>query len=139
VPVAIFTRPNIIAAAAMYIRKNPVSLTCGLDLAAQVLHGKWKMRLLWFIAEGAVRPSALHRKIPDASRRVLNMQLKELEEHGFVHKVIFAQMPPKVEYGLTELGRTAIPVIGALGEWADAHQAQLRTVISKSVMNTEPF
>lgn len=57
----------------MYARKIPITLNCGLDLVAQVLYGKWKMRLLWFIAEGVARPSALQCKIPDASRRVLTM------------------------------------------------------------------
>lgn len=63
--------------APMYERKIPLSLNCGLDLIGEVLYGKWKIRLLWFIHEGHTRPGELQRKIPDASRRVLNMQLKE--------------------------------------------------------------
>ena len=95
----------------MHERKIPLNLNCGLDLVGEVLYGKWKIRLLWFIQEGFKRPSQLQHKIPDASRRVLNMQLKELEEHELITKTIYPVVPPKVEYDLTEFGRTVIPVI----------------------------
>ncbi|MGX5685308.1 winged helix-turn-helix transcriptional regulator [Chryseobacterium cucumeris] len=108
-----------------------MNLNCGLDLIGEVLYGKWKIRLLWFINEGHLRPSELQRKIPDASRRVLNIQLKELEEHELVTKKIYAQVPPKVEYSLTDFGKTLIPVISALGYWADENENRLRTVILK--------
>ena len=113
----------------MYERKVPLSLNCGLDLIGEVLFGKWKIRLLWFIHEGYKRPSELQRKIPDASRRVLNVQLKELEEHELVSKTIYPVVPPKVEYHLTEFGKTLIPVISKLGQWGDEHEEQLRSLI----------
>jgi DNA-binding HxlR family transcriptional regulator len=96
-----------------------------------VLYGKWKIRLLWFINEGHKRPSELQRKIPDATRRVLNIQLKELEDHGLVSKIIYPVVPPKVEYSLTEFGQTLIPILSALGQWGDTHEAYLRSVILK--------
>ena len=74
-----------------------------------------KIRLLWFINEGYLRPSELQRKIPDASRRVINIQLKELEEHELVTRTIYPVMPPTVEYTLTDFGRTLIPVLAAIG------------------------
>src|SRR5882672_3867294 len=120
----------------MYKRKIPVSLTCGLDLVGEVLYGKWKMRLLWFVHEGHQRPSELQRKIPDASRRVLNVQLNELEEHGLVSKFIYPQVPPKVEYRLTDFGKTLIPVISVLGTWGDTHEDHLRKVILKRQENS---
>ncbi|SMC45117.1 winged helix-turn-helix transcriptional regulator [Moheibacter sediminis] len=113
----------------MHERKIPLNLNCGLDLIGEVLYGKWKIRLLWFINEGHLRPSELQRKIPNASRRVLNIQLRELEEHGLVCKIIYAQVPPKVEYFLTDFGKTLIPVISTLGNWGDAHEKRLREVI----------
>lgn len=116
----------------MYERKMSLNLNCGLDLIAEVLYGKWKIRLLWFINEGHQRPSALQRKIPDASRRVLNMQLKELEDHELITKQIFPVVPPKVEYSLTDFGKTLIPVIAALGQWGDEHEERLRKVIVTS-------
>ncbi len=113
-------------------RKIPLNLNCGLDLIGEVLYGKWKIRLLWFINEGYKRPSELQRKIPDASRRVLNIQLKELEDHELISKMIYPVVPPKVEYSLTEFGQTLIPVIAALGGWADTHEERLRNVIKKT-------
>jgi DNA-binding HxlR family transcriptional regulator len=115
----------------MYERKIAPSLNCGLDLIGEVLYGKWKMRLIWFIHEGHQRPSQLQRKIPDASRRVLTIQMKELEEHELVVRKVYAVVPPKVEYSLTELGMSLIPVIGAIGQWGDENSEKLRAVIMK--------
>lgn len=115
----------------MYERKIIPNLNCGLDLIGEVLYGKWKMRLLWFINEGHQRPSELQRKIPDATRRVLNMQLKELEEHELVTRKIYAVVPPKVEYSLTDFGMTLIPVISVLGSWGDTNEERLRSLILK--------
>ncbi|WP_288446768.1 helix-turn-helix domain-containing protein [uncultured Chryseobacterium sp.] len=117
----------------MYERKIIPNLNCGLDLIGEVLYGKWKIRLLWFINQGHKRPSELQRKIPDATRRVLNIQLKELEGHELVTKKIYPVVPPKVEYSLTEFGESLIPVIGVLGQWADQHEDQLRTLIFKRI------
>lgn len=122
----------------MYERKMLPNLNCGLDLIGEVLYGKWKIRLLWFISEGNQRPSELQRKIPDATRRVLNIQLKELEDHGLVTKEIFPVLPPKVEYRLTELGKTLIPVISALGQWGDKNEEHLRSVILKRLNQESP-
>lgn len=115
----------------MYERKTMPNLNCGLDLIGEVLYGKWKMRLLWFINEGHQRPSELQRKIPDATRRVLNIQLKELEEHELVSKIIYPVVPPKVEYFLTDFGKTLLPVISAIGNWGDEHEERLRVLILK--------
>lgn len=119
----------------MYERKIPPNLNCGLDLIGEVLYGKWKIRLLWFINEGFLRPSELQRKIPDASRRVLNIQLNELEEHQLITKKIYAIVPPKVEYSLTDFGKTLIPVISVLGQWGDENEERLRTVILNRLEN----
>ncbi len=118
----------------MYERKTTPNLNCGLDLIGEVLYGKWKIRLLWFINEGFQRPSELQRKIPDASRRVLNIQLKELEDHELVSKLIYPVVPPKVEYSLTDFGKTLIPVIAVIGGWGDEHEERLRNVILKKLI-----
>ena len=119
----------------MYERKIIPNLNCGLDLIGEVLYGKWKIRLLWFINEGFQRPSELQRKIPDASRRVLNIQLKELEDHELVSKIIYPVVPPKVEYSLTEFGKTLIPIIAAIGGWGDELEERLRKLILKRLEN----
>lgn len=120
----------------MYERKIIPNLNCGLDLIGEVLYGKWKIRLLWFIHQGHKRPSELQRKIPDASRRVLNIQLKELEEHELVSKTIYPVVPPKVEYALTEFGESLIPIISALGQWGDQYEDRLRMLIIKKIQGS---
>ena len=120
----------------MYERKTTPNLNCGLDLIGEVLYGKWKIRLLLFINEGHKRPSELQRKIPDAARRVLNIQLKELEEHELVTRKVYPVVPPKVEYSLTEFGKTLIPVIAALGQWGDEHEDRLRDLILKQAVSS---
>ena len=122
----------------MYERKILPNLNCGLDLIGEVLYGKWKVRLLWFIHQGHQRPSELQRKIPDATRRVLNIQLNELEAHELITKTIYPVVPPKVEYNLTEFGKTLIPVIATLGNWGDEHEERLRSVILKRICPNEP-
>ncbi|MDJ1501182.1 helix-turn-helix domain-containing protein [Xanthocytophaga agilis] len=87
----------------MYERKIPLTIDCGLHLTREVLNGKWKPALLKAISLDIKRPSQMLRLLPDATRRVLNVQLKELEMHGMVEKKIFPQLPPKVEYSLTEI------------------------------------
>jgi DNA-binding HxlR family transcriptional regulator len=115
----------------MYKRKTPIELNCGLDLVKEVLYGKWKVHLIYFISQGLKRPSELQRKIPRATRRVLNVQLNQLEDHGLISKKIYAQLPPKVEYTLTRIGRSVLPIVMALGKWGDDHQEQLRSRIAK--------
>ena len=122
----------------MYVKKIAPSLNCGLDLIGEVLYGKWKIRIIWFIHEGNLRPSELQRKIPDATRRVLNVQLKELEDHELVTRTIYPVMPPKVEYHLTDFGKTLIPLIRSIGLWGDEHQERLRRVILKQNVTSIP-
>ena len=107
-------------------------------MVGEILYGKWKIRLLWFIDQGYQRPRELHRKIPDASKRVLNAQLKELEDHQLVSKTIYPVVPPKVEYMLTGFGKSLIPVISILGKWGDEHEKELREVIAKSTNVDKP-
>jgi DNA-binding HxlR family transcriptional regulator len=81
--------------------------------------------------QGHKRPSELQRKIPDASRRVLTIQMKELEAHELVSKVISPVVLPKAEYSLTDFGKTLIPLIAAIGDWGDEHEEHLRALILK--------
>jgi DNA-binding HxlR family transcriptional regulator len=116
-----------------YERKIPIDLDCGLDLFREVLNGKWKIMLLFYISKGIKRPGALQKSIPEASRRVLNIQLNQLEEHELVSRKVYSQLPPKVEYSLTPFGQTLIPVITLIGDWGDEHRDTLQRVITKSL------
>jgi DNA-binding HxlR family transcriptional regulator len=120
----------------MYQKKIERTLDCGAVLTKEVLHGKWKSTLLYFIARGVRRPSDLLRAIPSATRRVLNIQLNEMEQHGLIGKTIFPQLPPKVEYHLTSLGGSLLPVIDAMEQWGNHHRATLEPLLAATAGTT---
>ena len=116
----------------MYEKKLPVELECGLHLFMEIMNGKWKISLIWCIYNGIKRPGELHRKIPKASRRLLDTQLKQLADHGIIAKTIFDQKLLKVEYQLTALGETLIPVIAVTAQWGETHRDVLEPLFSLS-------
>lgn len=117
----------------MYERKIPIVFECGLDLLREVMAGKWKISLLYFIGQGLHRPSQLHQHMPGATVRVLNLQLKQLVEHELLCKQTFPGRQLKVEYHLTALGESLLPLLTALGHWGDEHQTHLRRVVEQSL------
>ncbi|GAB4032715.1 winged helix-turn-helix transcriptional regulator [Spirosoma jeollabukense] len=114
----------------MYERKLPVNLDCGLHLFMEVMNGKWKINLIWCIHSGIKRPGELQRKIPKASRRLLDTQLNQLVEHGILSKSSFDQLPLKVEYTLTPLGQTLIPIIELTAQWGEDHRGVLEPLFT---------
>ncbi|KRB55501.1 helix-turn-helix domain-containing protein [Flavobacterium sp. Root186] len=101
----------------MYERKIPINTTCGVEVAQLVIGGKWKSWLIRAINTGSHRPVDIQRAIPTATKRVLTQQLNELEEYGAVYKIVYAEVPMRVEYFLTELGESLIPLIKIMDDW----------------------
>jgi len=93
--------------------------SCPVEAALAVIGGKWKPVILWSLAEGTKRFSEIQHAMPRITQAMLTKQLRELEQDGVIHREVYAQVPPKVEYSLTEFGETAIPVLKALCEWGD--------------------
>lgn len=91
----------------------------------KVIGGRWKAVILYHLFEGPRRLSELRRLAPGASQKVLVEQLRELEDHGVVERQVFREVPPRVEYSVTELGRSLRPVIMTLCEWGNRHAAAL--------------
>ena len=98
------------------------------ERALALISGRWKVNALYHLLERPQRLSELRRLIPGASQKVLVQQLRELEAHGVVARKVFAQVPPRVEYSLTRLGRSLRPVVGALCKWGRGHEAELDAV-----------
>ncbi|WP_316740505.1 helix-turn-helix domain-containing protein [Pedobacter antarcticus] len=88
-----------------------------MSITLEIIGGKWKPCLIDSISKGIRRPSELHRNHPEASKRVLNLQLKELEDYGVISKIIYPVLPPKVEYFLTELGESLLPLTRHMEKW----------------------
>ena len=107
----------------MYERKIPVDLDCPLRLTMSLIDSKWKSCILDELRHRPLRPSELHRRLPEAAPRVLDLQLKELVDDGLVAKTIFPELPPRSEYSITELGASLIPIIDAMLAWGEKNSA----------------
>lgn len=94
---------------------------CPVRTTLRVLGGKWKTLILWQLKDRPLRFSELQRAIPEITLKMLVQQLRELEDDGLVHREMYPEVPPKVEYSLTELGRTAMPLIESIYNWGDAY------------------
>ncbi|AYG78482.1 putative HTH-type transcriptional regulator YtcD [Streptomyces hundungensis] len=91
---------------------------CGIDAALDVVSGKWKGLILWELDTHGVRRFAeLRRGLPGVSEKMLTQHLREMEVDGLVHRKVHAEVPPRVEYSLTEHGRTLNQALGPLGAW----------------------
>ena len=93
---------------------------CAVEAALRFIDGKWKGVILWHLLDGTLRFNQLRRLLPGVTQRMLTNQLRELEADGLVHRRVHAEVPPRVEYRLTERGRTLEPVLSALKAWGDA-------------------
>lgn len=103
----------------MYERKIPVDLDCPLRLTMSLIDSKWKSCILDELRYRVLRPSELHKIFPEATPRVLDLQLKELLDDGLVSKTIYPELPPRSEYAITPLGMTLIPIIDAMITWGE--------------------
>ncbi|MEH7253269.1 helix-turn-helix domain-containing protein [Neobacillus niacini] len=103
-----------------------MSSDCKVELALDILVGKWKPVILYHIlGNGTLRFSELQRLIPDITKKKLTTQLRELEYHDIVNRKIYAQIPPKVEYSITEYGKGLIPLLESMHHWGLAHLQHL--------------
>ena len=97
-------------------RRGPY--VCGLDAAMDVVSGKWKSLILWELdTHGTRRFAELRRGLPGVSEKMLTQHLREMEEDGLVHREVYREVPPKVEYSLTARGRSLRPVVESMCKW----------------------
>ncbi|GAB2552387.1 winged helix-turn-helix transcriptional regulator [Kribbella endophytica] len=104
---------------------GPTPYTCGLDAAADVIGGKWKPRILWALSHGPRRFSELRKEVSGVSEKMLIQQLRELESREIVHREVYHQVPPKVEYSLTPLGESLNAALAPLDAWGAEHLTEL--------------
>lgn len=98
----------------------------------KIIGGRWKVFVLYHLFEGPRRLSELRRAIPDVSQKVLVQQLRELEEHGIVHREIFAEVPPRVVYSATPLGLSLRAIVSSLCEWGRRHGEELDAIEARA-------
>ena len=90
---------------------------CPVEATLDLIGGKYKALILWHLSEKKLRFSELHKVITTATPKMLTQQLRELESQALIHREVFPVVPPKVEYSLTELGRSLLPILVAMRDW----------------------
>ena len=95
--------------------------TCPVEATLHVIGGKWKVLIMWHLKDNIRRFSELRRMMPGVTQKMLTQQLRELENDGLINRKVYAQVPPKVEYSLTEYGNTLKPILNAMCRWGTAY------------------
>lgn len=98
---------------------DPVNVTL------KVIGGKWKPLLLWLISQNTMRFSELQKSMPGVTQKMLTQQLRELELDGLVKRTVYPVVPPKVEYSLTDYGKTLHPVLESMAIWGETHAKRI--------------
>jgi len=97
---------------------------CSVETALDVIGGKWKGIILYHLIDGKKRFNEFRRLYPKLTQFMLTLQLRDLERDGLVHRQVYGEVPPRVEYSLTEYGRTLEPIILAMKAWGQTYQAR---------------
>jgi DNA-binding HxlR family transcriptional regulator len=106
------------------LRRRAGRTGCAVEATMSVVGGVWKPVLVFHLLPGRVRFNALCRLTPNATPRMITLQLRELEADGIIRRIVYSEVPPKVEYELTELGRSLEPVLLSMRDWGEAFQSR---------------
>ena len=124
----------------MTYTKNGKTFHCPVEAALDVIGGKWKPLILWALGDEVMRFGELQKALPGVNTKMLTKQLRELEEDGVIRRKIYPEVPPRVEYTITDFGKTLIPILEALCNWgaeylgvddASPHQCPAKAVKKK--------
>lgn len=109
---------------------------CPVETTIDLIGGKYKALILWHLSGGTLRFSQLQKLITSATARMLTLQLRELENQNLISRKVYAEVPPKVEYSMTELGRSLMPILTAMRDWG-AEYLRSRNVEPNCFMMTD--
>lgn len=104
-------------------KSQAVDEQCPVEVGLNILSGKWKLKILWNLSNGTIRFNELQRVLDNITTKTLTQQLRELEEQGIITRRVFPEVPPKVEYSLSELGTTLKPILAQLCDWGKAYHS----------------
>jgi DNA-binding HxlR family transcriptional regulator len=113
------------------IAKKRAAQPCGVQTTLSVIEGHWKLPILFRLLDGTQRFGELRRHLPAATQRMLTLHLRELERDGLIHREVYREVPPKVEYSLTEMGRSLEPLLRFMSQWGHANRASLVAAIAR--------
>ncbi|WP_066890947.1 helix-turn-helix domain-containing protein [Clostridium nigeriense] len=101
---------------------------CPMILVHKLISGKWKILILWYLCKGPLRFSDLKRCLPNVTQKMLTNQLRSLEEDKLIYRKVYPVVPPKVEYGLTDIGNKIIPVLEAMHSYGEEYILEINNV-----------
>jgi DNA-binding HxlR family transcriptional regulator len=107
---------------------------CSISTTLRALGGKWKIIVLWHLIDKTRRFGEIQHLVKGVTHKMLTQQLRELEADGLLQRTVYAEVPPRVEYSLTEYGKTLIPILNAMSQWGIAHEQNL----TNQVVGAEP-
>jgi len=102
---------------------------CPVETGLDLISGRWKARILWKLYQGTMRYGELRRALPGITEKMLARQLRELERDQLVTRTQYPEMPPRVEYSLSEFGETMRPILEALREWGVANNERISAIV----------
>lgn len=105
---------------------------CSMELTLALIGGKWKSLILWYLGEDTLRFSELRKVLPQVTQKMLTQQLRELEKDGLVNRLIYTQIPPKVEYSLTVAGKSLLPILETLCQWGQNYVSAIESTDQKN-------
>ena len=111
---------------------------CPVEATLELIGGKYKALILWHLAENKLRFNELRKVITSATPKMLTQQLRELESQHLIHREVFPVIPPKVEYSLTETGRSLMPILVAMRDWGADYMRTKNLETCCFMMNTDP-
>jgi DNA-binding HxlR family transcriptional regulator len=97
---------------------------CPVEITAEIIGGKWKPLILFYLQDKTRRFGEIHRLIPRVTKKILTQRLRELENGGIVRRKVYAQVPPRVEYSLTRHGQSLRPILESMSAWGDQHRSR---------------
>ena len=108
---------------------------CPVKLTADIIGGKWKPLIIFYLESGTKRFGQLQKLIPGMTKKMLTQHLRELESDGIIHRKVYAEVPPKVEYSLTRHGESLKPILKLMSAWGNKHRARYGVPKSRTQMH----
>ena len=112
-------------------RSRKHTMSCPVEGLFELIGGKWKVSILWWLQQGTKRFTEIHRLLPGITQKMLTQQLRELEHHGFIQRKVYPEVPPKVEYSISNFGKSLQEVLDHIGNWADLHADEIKKALHK--------
>lgn len=103
------------------IQFNNKNFNCPMELAVHLISGKWKSVILWNLSEETLRFGEICRRFPEATQKVITAQLRELEKSGLIIRNVYPEVPMRVEYSLSDFGKSLMPILKEINKWGTAY------------------